>query len=83
MPGLHNSPNECFGCDSTDIRYQSLLPQRVVNIEKTIPDGRNIIVDLPRKNSDFNVCEPCYLAQYAEVYPGDPLPELKDFSHHG
>jgi hypothetical protein len=76
MSGVENDPNHCFECDSEDVALGSLKPQRVTNILKTIPNGRNTQVDVPRSSSDFNVCTPCYLKQYAEVYLGDPLPEV-------
>ena len=83
MPGMYNDANHCFGCDSEEIKYQSLKPQRATNITRTLPDGRNTEVDVIKGSKDYNVCEPCYLAQYAEVYPGDDLPDLTPFAHHG
>lgn len=76
MPGVSNDANHCFGCDSEDVEFGSLMPLRVTTVKVTIPDGRNVEVDNPRGSKDFNVCRSCYLAQYAEVYPGEPLPAV-------
>jgi hypothetical protein len=73
MGNENASPNECYECGAgpDDLRYRSLKPLKPHWTEYDT-DGKPIISR--GFNGDYNVCAPCYIAQFKELYPDVEVP---------
>ncbi len=67
--------NHCYECGSEEVHYRSLLPlaPNFVEREKGGPDDGKVI-NARGFSADYNVCAPCYVVQYHELYPGEEVP---------